>query len=154
MTKDQFVQTYTHGLDGNEEVPFYKLVALLEDLLTRGMGGDQDLAANTVGLAVIGTGTGWVNITVTNDANDIVHLPAVAGLKIGHTIKGVCPATGCEMRVAVAEDAATYLNNNKTTVNEAAIAAGMSFRVVLVAADRWILTCYSSAGAVTAPTPD
>lgn len=154
MTKDTFVNTYTYGLDGNEQVPFDKLVTLLEDLLTRGMGGDQALAAHTVGLAIIGTGTGWVNVTVTTDANDIIHLPAVAGLKIGHTIKGVVPATGCEMRVAVAEDAATYLNNNKITVNEAAIAAGMSFRVVLVAADRWILTCYSSAGALTAPIPD
>lgn len=154
MTKDQFVKTYTHDLDGNEKVPFYKLVALLEDLLTRGMGGDEAVEANTVGLATIGAGTGWVNITVANGATDIVHLPAVAGLKIGHTIKGVCPATGCEIRVAVVDDAAVYLNNNNTTTLEAAIAAGMSFRAVLVAADRWILTCYSIAGALTAPTPD
>lgn len=154
MTKDQFVKTYTYGLDGNEQVPFDKLVALLEDLLTRGMGGDQALAANTVGLAVIGAGTGWVNVTITNDANDIIHLPAVAGLKIGHTIKGVVPATGCEIRVAVADDTAVYLNNNNTTTHEAAIAAGMSFRAVLVAADRWILTAYSIAGALTAPAPD
>jgi len=154
MTKNEHVLKYTYGLDGNETVPFDRVVALLEDLVDRGNGGDQALAAHTVGLAKIGAGTGWVNVTVTTAATDIIHLPAVAGLKIGHTVKGICPATGCEMRVAVADDAAVYLNNNKTTTHEAAIAAGMSFRAVLVAADRWVLTCYDAAGAVTAPTPD
>jgi hypothetical protein len=154
MTKLEFVNKYLYGYDGQEKVQFDKLVAILEDLATRGCGGDQALAANTVGLAVIGAGTGWVNITVTNDANDIVHLPAVAGLTIGHTVRGVCPTTGCEIRVAVADDATVYLNNDKTTVHEAALAAGASFEAILVAADRWILHNFAAAGTYSAPTPD
>jgi hypothetical protein len=154
MTRDQFIKTYTYGLDGNEHVPFDKFVALLDDLITRGCGGTQDLAANTVGLAAIGAGTGWVNIAVTNGANDIVHLPAVADVKIGHVVRGVCPATGCEIRVAAADDDVVALNTNHTTTHEAALAAGSSFEARLLSATNWTLIEYSSAGAFTAPTPD
>ena len=154
MSKLDFVDKYLHGLDGQETVPFYKVQAILEDLITRGCGFDQDLEADTVGIAKIDPGAGWVNVTVANDANDIIHLPAAAGLTIGHKVRGVCPATGCEIRVAVADDAAVYLNNDKTTTHEAALAAGASFEATLVAADRWILLNFSSAGAVTSPAPD
>ena len=154
MTKDEAVLKYTYGLDGNEPIPFNKFVALIENLITRGCGPARTMQADTVGLATIGAGDGFLTITPKNDANDIVHLPAIASVELGHTIEGVVTATGCEIRVAVAEDAATYLNNNKTTVNEAAIAAGALFRVKKIAADRWILSHYSTAGAFTAPTPD
>ena len=154
MTKNEFVLTYTYGLDGNEPVPFDKFVALLEHLATRGMGATRVMQANTVGLATIGTGDGYVIITPKNDANDIVHLPAVASIEKGHTVAGVCTATGCEVRVAVADDDVVSLNNNHVTVNEAAIAASMSFVAKYVDTNLWIINCYSIAGAVTAPTPD
>jgi len=154
MTKDEFVDKYTYGLDGNESMPFNKFVALLNDLADRGCGAHQDLAADTVGIAYIGAGTAFVTITVTNGANDIVHLPAVADVEIGHTVRGVCPATGCEIRVHDDDDATVYLNNDKTTVHEAALAAGASFIAVLTTKLRWVLTNYAAAGTVSAPAPD
>lgn len=154
MTKEEFVLKYTYGLDGNEPVPFDKFVALLEDLITRGCGGTQALAANTAGLALIGAGTGWVNITVTNGANDIIHLPAIADIQLGHVVRGVCPATGCEIRVHPDDDDDVALNTNHTTTHEAALAAGSMFEARYTLAAGWILTEYSNAGAFSAPTPD
>ena len=105
MTRDQFVLTYTHGLDGNEEVPFHKFVALLEDLVTRGCGGNEELAPDVVAEAItIGTGTGFAILTPANDANDIVHLPKISEVKLGHKVYGVCTATGCEIRVHPDDD--------------------------------------------------
>jgi hypothetical protein len=154
MTKDEFLLKYTYGLDGNEPVPFNKFVALLEDLITRGCGGTQNLAADTVGLAVIGSGTGFVVISVTNGATDIVHLPAVADVKVGHKVRGVCPETGCEIRVAVADDTNVSLNDDTTTEHEAALAAGASFEATLVKENQWVLLNFADDGTVTAPTPD
>lgn len=154
MTREEFVLKYTYGLDGNEPVPFDKFVALLEDLVTRGCGGTQDLEADTVGLSLIGAGAGWVNVTVANAATDIIHLPAVADVSIGHVVRGVCPATGCEIRVHPDDDDTVALNNNHVTVNEAALAAGSMFEARLTLAAGWILFNYSNAGAFTAPTPD
>jgi hypothetical protein len=153
-TKANAVLKYTYGLDGQEPVPFDKLVALIEDLITRGCGVYRAMQADTVGLATIGAGDGFVAITPKNDINDIVHLPAIADVELGHVVQGVCVSTGCEIRVAVADDATVYLNNDKTTVHEAALAAGSLFKATKVAADRWILANYSTAGAFTAPTPD
>ena len=155
MTREEFVLTYTYGLDGNEPVPFDKFVALLEHLASRGCGATEELAPDLVAEAVtIGTGTGFAVHTPANDANDIVHLPKIADVPLGHKIFGVCTATGCEIRVNIADDATAYLNNDKTTVHEAALAAGASFMAMKVAEDRWILHNYSTAGALTAPTPD
>jgi hypothetical protein len=154
MTKEEFVNKYLYGLDGDEAVHFDKILAILEDLITRGCGGTQDLEADTVGIACIGAGTGWVNITVANGATDIVHLPAVADVKIGHVVRGVCPATGCEIRVAEDDDDTVAINTNHVTVNEAALAVGSMFEARLLSATNWILLNYSSAGAFTAPTPD
>jgi len=155
MTKNEALLKYTYGLDGNEPVPFNKFVALIEDLLNRGCGPDQTLIANSVGLAKIGAGAGWVNITsCANGANDIVHLPAVSECEIGHVVKGVCVATGCEIRVAVVDDDTVAINTNHVTVNEAALAAGSQFEARLSSKLNWTLFNYSSAGAFTAPTPD
>lgn len=154
MTRLEFVEKYAYGLDGNESMPFSKFVALLGDLADRGCGGHQDLEADTVGIAYIGAGSGFVTITVANGATDIVHLPAAADIEIGHTVRGVVPATGCELRVHDDDDTVVYINNNNTTVNEIALAAGMSFLAVLTSKTTWIVTCFAAAGTVTAPTPD
>lgn len=155
MTRDQFVLTYTHGLDGNEEVPFHKFVALLEDLVTRGCGGTEALAPDVAAEAItIGTGTGFAVLTPANDADDIVHLPKISEVKLGHKVYGVCTATGCEIRVHPDDDDDVSLNNNHVTVNEAALAAGASFFAMKISETQWILHNYSTAGALTAPTPD
>jgi hypothetical protein len=154
MTKLEFINKYLYGLDGQEVVPYDKFLKLLEDLSERGCGAKVTLVADTVGKAEIEPGDGFVVITPKTNANDIVHLPAVADIEIGHQVRGVCTATGCEIRVAVDDDAVVYLNNNNTTVNEAALAAGASFLAILVAADRWILLNFAAAGTVTSPTPD
>ena len=154
MTRDQFVLTYTHGLDGNEEVPFHKFVALLEDLVTRGCGGNQVLQADTVGLAIIGTGAGYVIATPKTDANDIIHLPKIADVKLGHTVRGVCTVTGCEVRVHPTDDDVVSLNNNHVTANEAALAAGATFMAMKISETQWIIHNYAVAGTITAPTPD
>jgi hypothetical protein len=154
MTKEEFKQKYLHGLDGNEAVPFWKIESLLDDLVSQGFGGVQALEADTVGIACIGAGASWVNVTVKTAATDIIHLPGVADVEIGHVVRGVCPATGCEIRVAEADDDTVALNGNHVTVNEAALAAGAMFEARLLTKTAWILFNYSSAGAFSAPTPD
>lgn len=155
MTREAFVLKYTYGLDGQEKVPFEKVVAILEDIAVRGFGATVALEADTAAEeAVIGTGDGYVVITPKNDANDIVHLPLISSVPVGHEVMGYCTATGCEIRVHPDDDTTAYLNNNNTTVNEAALAAGASFWAKKVSATRWILHNYSAAGAITAPTPD
>lgn len=153
MTKNEFILKYTHDLAGQDEVPFSRVVAVLEDIADRGCGAEQALTASTVGLAAIGAGTGFVAITSAN-ADHIVHLPAVADLQIGHTVRGRVGANGCEMRVAVADDDDVALNNDHVTLHEAALSAGDSFIAVLVTATAWILTAFASAGTVSAPAPD
>ena len=154
MTKEEFVDKYLYGLDGQEKVPFDRIAQLLNDLAEKGCGSTQALAANTVGLALIGAGAGFVVVTVTNNANDIIHLPAVADIEVGHVVRGCCAATGCEIRVHPDDDDVVALNNNHVTVNEAALAAGASFLAMYVAANAWILLNFAAAGTVTAPTPD
>jgi len=155
MTKNEFVLTYTYGLDGNETVPFDKFVALLEHLASRGCGATEELAPDAASEAVtIGTGTGFAVLTPANDANDIIHLPKIADVLLGHKIFGVCTATGCEIRVHPDDDDDVALNNNHVTANEAALAAGASFMVMKVSETAWILHNYSNAGALTSPTPD
>jgi hypothetical protein len=154
MTKTEFVDTFLYGLDGQDKVQFDKIVALLEHLADRGCGGHQALEADTVGVAYIEAGTGFVTVTVKTAATDIIHLPAVADVEIGHQVRGVVPATGCELRVHDDDDTTVYINNNNTTVNEIALAVGMSFHAVLTSKTTWIVTCFAAAGTVTAPTPD
>ena len=155
MTREEFVLTYTYGLDGNEQVPFDKFVALLEHLAARECGATEELAPDLVAEAItIGTGTGFAVLTPANDANDIVHLPKISEVQLGHRIFGVCTATGCEIRVHPDDDDDVSLNNNHVTVNEAALAAGASFMAMKVSETAWILHNYSTAGALTAPTPD
>jgi len=153
MTKEDFINKYTYGLEGNEPVPFGRVVAVIEDIVDRGCGSTQDLTASTVGLAAIGAGTGFVTITASN-ADHIVHLPAVADLQLGHVLRGEVGDNGCEIRVAVADDDTVALNNNHVSHIEAALPAVGSFIAVLVTATAWILTVYADDGTVTAPTPD
>jgi hypothetical protein len=153
MTKEEYNEIYTYGLDGQEPMPFAKFALLLADLAERGCGAKVALAANTVGLALIGAGDGYVVITDTNGATDIVHLPAVADIEVGHVVRGTIAATGCKIRVAVADDTTVYMNGDNTTHRAITLVAGAQFEAILIDATHWIVKHYSNAGAFTAPTP-
>jgi len=154
MTKEDYNLKYTYGLDGQESLPLVKAIALLNDLAERGCGVKEDLDSDTVGLAIIGAGTGFVRITIGHDADDIVHLPAVADIEVGHVVRGSVGATGCEIRVHPDDDAVVYLNNDKTTHREAALPTNCSFQATLVRPLYWVLLFFAIDGTPSAPTPD
>lgn len=153
MTKEQYVEKYTYGLKGQDLLPFYQFVALLEDLVERACGATVALAADLVGKAIIGVGDGYVEASVTNDVNDILHLPAVADVEVGHSLRGQITTTGCKIRVNPDDNAVIYLNNVNTTHLAAALDAGSKFEATLIDATHWVLIEVTANGTVSNPTP-
>ena len=123
MTKDQFLAKYTYGLDGDESVKFTKFVAILEDLLTRGCGGEETLNGANPELAVIGTGTGFVILIGNETSDSVAHLPAVADLKVGHTIRGFSLGD-VKLGVHPLDMGQVALNEDTTSDHYATILAG------------------------------
>lgn len=153
MTKEEYVEKYTYGLDGQEPVPFDKVVEVLEDLAERGCGGTVALTASaTNGSAAIDAGDGWVNITSSVNTK-FVNLPAVADVEVGHVVRGAVGSNGVKIRVAKADDAAIYINADTTTLHGCTLAAGAMFKAELIDATHWVLFQITNAGTQTAPTP-
>jgi hypothetical protein len=154
MTREEFVLKYTDGMSGHKPTPFYRLMLLLEDLAERGCGPLQELDADVAGVALIGAATGFARITITNGATDIVHLPAVADVELGHVVRGSIGATGCEIRVHPDDDDDVAINTVHTSECEAALPTNCSFLARLVSATNWVLLFYAIDGAESAPVPD
>jgi hypothetical protein len=152
MIKDDFAKTYTYGMDGNDTFSYEKLSELAYHLADRGCGATQALTANVAtGVALIGAGSGHVNVTSAG-AGYLVNLPAVADVLPGHIVRGTVGANGFKLRVAVADDAVVNINNDVTTLHAVTIAAGAQFEARLTDATHWIVFQYTNAGAFTAPS--
>jgi len=95
-------------------------------------------------------------ITVTSaGANNIIRLPSCVAADAGRVISGWVGANGCEMRSAVGDGATINGVDCDDGNNEAAIPATTKFEAHCIAADTWLLHCWTELGAVlTAIIPD
>jgi hypothetical protein len=151
MTIAEFCLKYTYGMDGQEPLSFDKFVEFLTDLAERNGGVEALTAATTNGDTVIGAGTGRV-IATSAGSGKFLNLPAIADIQLGHKIVGYVGANGLKIRVAKAEDASTYINNDATTAHGVPIAASCKFEAEYVATGYWVVLQTTAAGVVSLPT--
>ena len=93
--------------------------------------------------ATIPAGTSWATVTITNDADDAVCLPAAV---IGNIIRIVVPVTGCELQT-LATGSDTINGVDCSGANEMAMAAGSVYTLTCMKANTWIATGVGDDGA-------
>ena len=96
--------------------------------------------------ATIPAGSAFVTVTITNDATDVVILPAAV---IGNVIDITVPVTGCELQTAVA-GSDTINGVDCSGANEMAMAAGSIYTLKCSKANTWQATGVGTDGAFQA----
>lgn len=146
-------------LNGSPQLKTYLVTANTGSVVTISGETDDDAGAPR---AVVPTSDGLTTglITATDrsvsstsaDANNILTLPAIADVQLGHTIRIFNGATGCELRTPATSN--TKINNVDADSAEMAIPASSMTVVTKILSDNWMAECYVAAGTRTIPTPD
>lgn len=114
-------------------------------------------AADSGAGSLISAGVTSVTVAaVTNDADDWIVLPAVAGVPIGHQIVVACNAGGgFEIRTPASSNTKINTVDSDGPVEYLATDTEVITFTLVSAADGWVATALSAAGAVvTAVVPD
>jgi hypothetical protein len=116
--------------------------------------GQRAVAATVDGLTTgLLVATDNTVVVTSSNASFIVTCPAIAGMAINQSIKGVIGATGCELRT-VAASGTTINNVDADGTAQAAIPADTIFTITKASATNFILEVYAAAGTRTIPIPD